>query len=178
MTEEELNKLRYPVGKYAAPPSAKAEEIKDWIDVIEALPAKLRKTVEAMTEAELDTVYRPGGWTRRQVVHHLADSHMNCYIRCKLAVTQDNPTINPYKESVWAEMNDGKNFPVAVSLDLLEAVHLRLVDFLRRLSTEEWQRTYYHPESKKTWKLYEVAALYAWHSRHHAGHVGLVNAEL
>jgi uncharacterized damage-inducible protein DinB len=140
------------------------------IDEIAAAPAALRKAVEGLTEAQLDTPYRPGGWSVRQVAHHVPDSHMNAYVRFKLAVTEDSPTIKPYDEAAWAELADVKTVPVATSLALLDAVHERWVAFLRSLGEADWARTFRHPELGVV-PLEKNLALYAWHGRHHVAHV-------
>lgn len=141
------------------------------IDAIAAAPAALRAAVAGMTDADLDTPYRPGGWTVRQVVHHLPDSHMNAYVRLKLALTEERPTIRPYDEARWAELPDSRDVPVEVSLALLEALHLRWVALLRALPPASFERTLIHPEWPEPMSLDRLVALYAWHGRHHVAHV-------
>ena len=168
---------RYPIGKFHRPEapldSASRQTL---IDDIERMPGILRSAVGGLNEAQLDTPYRPGGWTVRQVVHHVPDSHMNAYIRFKLAVTEDTPTIKPYEEDRWAELPDGRTAPIGPSLDLLEAVHKRWVLFLRNLPAQEFSKSYNHPEMGLV-SLDTALALYAWHGRHHTAHVQLVAAQ-
>lgn len=169
MTDIEI--LRYPVGKFSAPTNISVENINQWISTLENLPQHVRTAVKGLDDAQLDTPYRQGGWTIRQVVHHLPDSHMNAYIRFKLALTEDNPTIRPYIEDRWAELPDGKSAPIANSLDMLESIHKRWVMVLRNMSADDFKRTFYHPENKVTRTLEENLALYDWHSRHHLAHI-------
>ena len=173
-TSPDLEQLRFPAGRFAPPAAATAADRARWIAEIEALPAQMREAVASMSDAQLDTPYRPDGWTVRQVVHHVPDSHANAYVRFKLALTEDAPTIKPYDEARWAELPDVRATPVAVSLALLEALHARWVVLLRDMSESDWSRTYVHPEGNRTWRLDTALAMYAWHSRHHLGHVMLV----
>lgn len=167
--------LRFPIGTFTLPETITPAMIGEWINEIRALPNELRKAVKDLTEDALNTPYRPGGWTVKQVIHHLADSHMNSYIRFKLAVTEENPTIRPYFEDKWAECDEAKNADIEVSLNLLESLHTRWVLFLKSLSADDWDRTFYHPESGRTSALKEVVALYAWHGKHHLHHVLIVS---
>lgn len=166
-----LETLRYPVGKFKFPEQVTAEEISAMLKIIEELPAKLRGAVSGMNGEQLNTPYRDGGWTVRQVVHHLFDSHSNAFTRMKLAMTEDNPTIKPYKEALWAELEDGKNTPVELGLVLLEALHKRWMIFLRSLAENDFQRTFVHPENKRTQTIAQAIALYSWHCRHHLAHI-------
>jgi hypothetical protein len=163
---------RYPIGQFqrlTAPPDAAARAL--LIDEIQRAPGRIRALVEGLTDDQLDTPYRDGGWTIRQVVHHVPDSHMNSYIRMKLAVTEPNPPrINAYAEEVWAELPDGKTLPIEVSLNLLAALHGRWVPFLRALTDADFLRAYIHP-SLGPYPVYDAVALYAWHGRHHAAHI-------
>jgi DinB family protein len=167
-----LEQDRYPIGRFqrcARPLGAAARAV--LIDQIERAPAAIRSLVTALGDDQLDTPYREGGWTIRQVVHHVPDSHMNSYVRMKLAVTETAaPKINAYDEGRWAELVDGKSLPVSVSLELLAALHGRWVPFLRSLSDEHFLKTYIHPELGP-YPLYDALALYAWHGRHHAAHI-------
>jgi hypothetical protein len=171
MNTEESEKLKYPIGKFSAPKEFSKGLYAQWIETIAGLPGKLKSGVNALNDAQLDTPYREGGWTVRQVVHHLADSHMNSYIRFKLAMTEDLPTIKPYFEERWAELDEAKNAPVELSLSLLEALHARWVVFLRTLSEDDLKRKFHHPESKKDFELRSILALYAWHCNHHLAHI-------
>jgi hypothetical protein len=162
--------LRYPIGRYDSSREASAEALEQALRDLEALPGQLRQAVQGFSDSQLNTPYRAGGWTVRQVVHHLADSHMNSYIRFKLALTEDGPTIKPYEEQRWAELADSKQEPVEVSLTLLEALHHRWLVLLRSLSATDWQRSFIHPQSGKT-TLTKAAGLYAWHGRHHLAHI-------
>ncbi len=161
---------RYPIGKFEPPATNDAATTKGWIDELEALPANLRRAVSGLDPSQLATPYREGGWTVRQVVHHLADSHMNAYIRCKLATTEDGPTIKPYEEAEWAELDDGRLADVELSLTLLDALHKRWVIFLRSLENYQLERPLIHPVNG-TLTIRTMCALYAWHSRHHVAHV-------
>ena len=161
--------LRYPIGTFAAVP-ATPEIRRAAIDDIAALPQRLREAVARLSDAQLDTPYRPGGWTVRQLVHHVADSHMNGFIRVKLALTEENPTIKPYDEKTWASLADTQ-LPVGVSLDILDNVHARWDAVNRGLTPEQFQRTFYHPELDKSLTLDAQVQLYAWHSKHHVAHV-------
>jgi hypothetical protein len=134
------------------------------------LPARLREVVTGLSDDQLDTPYRPGGWTVRQLVHHLADSHINSYVRFRLALTEDEPTIKPYNEGLWAELEDARGLPVDVSLKLLEVLHTRLVALLRSLTPCDWERQFRHPESGIV-SLDRNVALYAWHGNHHVAHI-------
>ncbi len=169
MTDIEI--LRYPVGKFSAPTNISMEDINQWISTLENLPQLVRIAVKGLDDAQLDTPYRQSGWTIRQVVHHLPDSHMNAYIRFKLALTEDNPTIRPYIEDRWAELPDGKSAPIANSLDMLESIHKRWVMVLRNMNAADFKRTFYHPENKVTRTLELNLALYEWHCRHHLAHI-------
>ena len=161
---------RYPIGKFhfEGPPSEaqRASLIND----IEQAPAALRAAVKGLTPDQLETPYREDGWTVRQVAHHVPDSHMNAYVRFKLALTEDVPTIKPYAEDRWAQLTDTQSTPVEVSLALLESLHSRWVNLLRYLRSEDWKRTFRHPELGLV-TLEKNLALYAWHGRHHIAHV-------
>ncbi len=163
-------KLRYPVGEFHFPKSVNADELATFIDQIAETPAHMRAAVAGLTDAQLDTPYRPGGWTVRQVVHHVPDSHINSYTRYRLALTEDEPVIKPYEEKLWAELADARSLPVEPSLVLLESLHARWVPLLRSLSESEWKRSFRHPELGLV-SLENNAALYAWHGRHHVAHI-------
>jgi uncharacterized damage-inducible protein DinB len=165
-----MNDPRYPIGKFQAPPTYDPVGRAACIRQIEEAPARLRDAVNGLSERQLDQPYREGGWTVRQVVHHLPDSHMNSYIRFKLAVTEDEPLIKPYDEAQWAKLHDATTAAVEVSLALLEALHRRWVIFLRSLSEAQLSRTFRHPELGII-SLDQNLALYAWHGRHHVAHI-------
>jgi uncharacterized damage-inducible protein DinB len=161
---------RYPIGKFDMPKEITPALRQSAIGEIAATPAKIRAAVKGLTDSQLETPYRDGGWTVRQVVHHVPDSHMNAYIRLRFALTETAPTIKPYEESAWANLEDAKNAPVDVSLNLLDALHERWVRLLRSLKPEDYARTLVHPEhGTRTvdWLLF----LYAWHGRHHTAHI-------
>ena len=162
---------RYPIGKFEAPTSISPQQRKEWIAAIEEAPLRLREAVKGLSEKQLDTPYREGGWTVRQVVHHVPESHMNAYIRYKLALTEDTPTIKPYMEDRWALLPDVQPTPIDVSLQLLEAVHVRWVTLMKLLSDQQWKRKFHHPEMGKDVSLETVLWLYAWHGRHHVAHI-------
>ena len=169
-----LEELKFPTGRFTPSENYDEATILNLIDEIAALPKNLRDATEELSEQQLETPYRPEGWTIRQVVHHLADSHMNAYIRTKLALTEDEPNIKPYDEATWAELPDGKIDPIDLSLDILEAVHRRWVIVLHNMEPSDLDRVYVHPEYGTRVSLKEVIATYAWHGRHHLGHVLLV----
>jgi hypothetical protein len=160
-----MDDLRYPIGRFEG-----KGELPQWIDEIAAAPSNLRAAVKGLTPQQLDTPYRPGGWTVRQVVHHVPDSHLNSYVRFRLALTEDEPTIKPYDEERWAGLVDARTAPVEVSLALLESLHERWVLLLRSLTPADWQRTFRHPELGVV-TLERSAGLYAWHGRHHVAHI-------
>ncbi len=165
-----MEELKFPAGRFTFPESVSTEDLALFIGQIEETPARMRAAVAGLSDAQLDTPYRPGGWTVRQVVHHIADSHMNSYVRYRLALTEDSPTIKPYEEARWAELVDARTLPVEPSLTLLESLHARWVPLLRSLSPADWKRTFRHPDLGLV-SLENNAALYAWHGRHHVGHV-------
>jgi DinB superfamily len=167
----DLDRLRYPVGKFerVKPPLDRATR-SALVKTIEDTPARFRALVAGLSDAQLDTPYRPGGWTIRQVVHHVPESHMNAYIRMKLAATEDSPAIKTYEEQLWAELPDAKTAPAELSLSLLDALHRRWVLFLRNCTDADLARTFKHPEWG-TVTIDESVALYAWHCRHHLAHV-------
>ncbi len=171
MSSEELEKLKYPIGKFSAPKEFSKALYDQWIQTIDELPKKLTTAVNNLTDKQLDTPYREGGWTVRQVVHHLADSHLNSYIRFKLAMTEDLPTIKPYSEDRWAELEEAKHAPVEISLLLIVALHKRWVLFLKTLTEDDLKRKFHHPESKRDMELRTTLALYAWHCNHHLAHI-------
>ncbi|MGB2626767.1 MAG: bacillithiol transferase BstA [Candidatus Acidiferrum sp.] len=161
---------RYPIGKYSPPKDITPELRADAIAIIAASPSEVRAAVKDLTDAQLETPYRDQGWTVRQVVHHLADSHMNAYIRWRLALTETEPTIKPYDEGAWAKLEDAAHAPVEISLQLLESLHERWVRLLRSLKAETFAKTFRHPEHgvrTLDWLLF----LYAWHGRHHTAHI-------
>jgi uncharacterized damage-inducible protein DinB len=161
---------RFPIGKFSYAGPMSAEQKSECLDEIEQTPSRMRAAVAGLSDTQLDTPYREGGWTVRQVVHHVPDSHMNSYMRFKLALTEENPTIRPYAEDLWAELPEAKNAPVEVSLRLMENLHGRWILFLRGLKPEDWQRTFRHPKLGSM-SLEKNLALYAWHGRHHVAHI-------
>lgn len=162
---------RYPIGKFKMPETVSADDRKSMIAIIRDMPAALKMAVSGLSDSQLKVPYREGGWSSAQVVNHVADSHMNAFIRFKLALTEDNPTIKPYKEALWAEMPDGLNTDLTASFRIIEGVHQRFVMLMEHMSETDWQRTFFHPESNRTMVLDKVLALYAWHSEHHLGHI-------
>ncbi len=161
---------RYPIGKYE-PKSFSESQKKSWLLNIQYLPSDIENAIHNLDNAQLQTPYRDGGWTVHQLVHHIADSHMNAYIRFKLGLTEDNPTIKPYEEAEWAKLNDVKALPINISITLLFALHERWYAAIKDLSDEQWMRTVYHPEQKKEITLWHLLGLYAWHSKHHTQHI-------
>ena len=165
---------RYPIGKFVAPDPITKDERLGAIAALADLPTELRNAVKGLKFAQLNTPYREGGWTVRQLVHHIADSHMNAFIRVRLALTEDWPTIKPYNEAAWATLHDS-TAPVEWSMELLESLHARWVMLLQSLTDEQWQRGFRHPESGPT--TIELATLtYGWHSRHHVAHINHLRA--
>jgi uncharacterized damage-inducible protein DinB len=161
---------RYPIGKLVLPTSAQPAEREERIGQIEATPAALRAAVAGLSEEQLETPYRPGGWSVRQLVHHLPDSHMNAYVRFRLALTEEQPTIKTYREERWADLPDASSAPIDLSLDLLEKLHARWVLLLRALEPDDFERTLTHPDNGAM-TLDALLAMYAWHGRHHVAHV-------
>jgi hypothetical protein len=167
----DIDRLRYPVGPMDRPkPPLDARTRAAHLHTIEELPARFRALVSGLSEEQLDTPYRPGGWTIRQVVHHVPDSHVNAYIRMKLALTEDTPAIKAYEEARWAELPEARSGPVAMSLDLLDALHRRWIACLRGLGERDYGKAYIHPELGRV-VIDEAIAIYAWHCRHHAAHI-------
>src|SRR5690348_530977 len=161
---------RYPIGKYVPDEAADAATLARWIDEVAGAPAGMRAAVEGLGEAELDTPYREGGWTLRQVVHHVPDSHLNAYIRFKLALTEDSPTIKPYDEARWAELPDTRETSLKTSLTMLDALHERWVCLLRHMKPDDFRRKLMHPENGEM-TLDAVLGMYAWHGKHHVAHI-------
>jgi len=168
-----MEHLKYPVGRYSAPGKITPAIIGQWIDSIAAQPARFRELLQGLTEEEMNLTYRPEGWTIRQVIHHVVDSHLNSYIRFKWTLTEEHPTIKAYYEDRWAQLEDTFQTPVEVSLKLLEALHQRWTILLKSMDTDQLKRTFVHPESGKTIRLDELISLYAWHGDHHIAHIEL-----
>ena len=171
--DNEMERLKYPVGRFVWPAEVSADELKEAISIIGALPAKLRNVIDGLDERQLNTTYRDGGWTVRQVVHHIADSHMNAMIRFKLALSEDMPTVKPYDETAWGNHIDATTISPEHSLRIIEGVHARWVVLMQNMSEADWNRKYNHPQYG-TFELKKVARQYSWHSEHHLGHVMIV----
>jgi hypothetical protein len=170
MTQNTAADPRYPIGKYEPQPFSE-KQLQDWLNDIRFLPSALENSILNMDEAQLNTPYREGGWKIKQLVHHVADSHMNAYIRFKLGLTEDVPTIKPYKENLWAELKDTENLPVNVSLTLLHSLHQRWYEILKNMTREDWDRKVLHPEHNRELSLWYLLGMYAWHGKHHVAHV-------
>ena len=165
-----MNDLRFPIGKFHFEGAPSEQQKQQFLAEIAQAPLNLRSAVQGLSDAQLDTAYRPEGWTIRQVVHHVPDSHMNSYVRFKLALTEEEPTIKTYAEDRWAELADTSTTPIDVSLTLLESLHDRWVRLLRSLTPEQWKRSFRHPDLGPM-NLEKTLALYAWHGRHHVAHI-------
>lgn len=166
-----LEKLRYPIGRLKLQTNVSTTQIQTWIEEINSLPVQLSEATQDLSDEQLDTPYRPEGWTLRQVIHHVADSHINSYIRFKWTLTEDKPTIKAYEEAAWAELPEAKNAPIALSLNLLTALHQRWVMMLKNLSSKDLKRTFVHPESGEIIALDALIGMYAWHGKHHLHHI-------
>ncbi|KOY84324.1 hypothetical protein AD998_21485 [bacterium 336/3] len=167
----DIEKLKFPIGKFDKPTTITRDILNNWIAEISTFPERLSKEVINLTEEQLNTPYRPEGWTIRQVVHHCADSHMNSLIRLKLTLTEEQPTIKPYFEERWAELLDSKNMPIQSSLKIMEGIHERWTVLLNNLMDEQLVRTFIHPEHEKTFRVDENIGMYAWHCNHHLSHI-------
>ncbi len=166
-----MEDIRYPIGKFTPPSPITEDQISEWIEEIEALPALLRATVENLTDEQLDTPYRPDGWTVRQVIHHVSESHLNSIIRFKWTLTEDEPTIKAYNQQGWATTPDVQRTPIETTLRFVDALHAKWVILLKSLDNEDWRKAFVHPESGKKIELAWMAGLYAWHGKHHVAHV-------
>ena len=167
MSNNKLELLKYPIGKFVFPESATTEQVNIWISLLEEFPERLKLLVNNLSNNQLDTPYRPDGWTVRQTIHHISDSHQQSFTRIKWALTEDKPIIKAYYEERWAELTDSKTAPIEMSLEHLRATHLKMVYLLRRLSEADLNRTFIHPETKNEISLKRHIGLYAWHGNHH-----------
>jgi len=167
MQAPDSEQLRYPIGRFAKPDAFDPGNRRAWLQALAALPGWLDVLMQNLDAAQLETPYREGGWTMNQVIHHLADSHMNAFIRLKLALTEDAPNVKPYEEARWAETSEIQSVPANVSITLLHALHRRWTDLLERIPEDAWERCYFHPESQRLVPVWEMTAMYAWHGRHH-----------
>jgi len=167
----DLERLKYPIGTFSFSKQKNESRINEWISDIEYLPKRIENLVKDLSTEELNFAYRPKGWKIKQVIHHLADSHMNAFIRFKLSLTEDSPTIKPYDEVKWAELEDGTSDDINDSLQLLNGIHSKWVKLLKTFKDDDFQRVYVHPEHNKPFELIEALAMYAWHSNHHLAHV-------
>lgn len=171
MDDAQLEQLKYPIGKYEIPNPITDTQVEKWIAVLEELPNKFAELTTPLNEEQLDTSYRPGGWTVRQVVHHVSDSHHHSYVRFKWGLTEDNPVIKPYFEQKWANLFDTRTAPIQMSLDHFKAVHFKLVYLLRGLSEDQLNRKFTHPDGNEETTLKENIGRYAWHGSHHLAHL-------
>jgi hypothetical protein len=171
MTDKELQQLKYPIGQFSCPSNITKEHLTGWISILEHFPNRLEGLVKDLTDQQLDTPYRPEGWTIRQVIHHLSDSHHHSYTRFKWALTEDKPVIKAYFEERWAELIDSKSAPIEMSLAHLRAIHFKLVYLLKTLSEEALQACFTHPETNSEVPLNFNVGNYAWHSNHHYAHI-------
>jgi len=165
-----MEDLSYPLGKYIEQPFSQ-QQLKEWLLDIEVLPKALEYAITNLDAAQLEELYRPGGWNSREVVHHVADSHINAFMRFKLALTEDNPTIKPYNQQAFTELSDVKNIPINVSLTLLHALHARMLEVLKNIKDDQWNRTVVHPEYGKQMSVWYLLGQYAWHGKHHTAHI-------
>jgi hypothetical protein len=177
MMNPAIEQLRYPIGKFSFPESTTAQQRTEWIRDIFETPGKVRAAAAGLSPKQLDTPYRPGGWTVRQVIHHVPESHMNSYVRFKLALTEDTPIIKPYDEGLWAKLPDVQETPVEVSLALLESLHQRWVRVLELMTDADYARQFRHPELGLV-RLDQNLALYAWHGKHHVAHLTTLRARM
>jgi len=168
---EELEKLKYPIGHFKCPENITNDDILNWIEVLETLPKRLSDLVENFSDSQLNTPYREGGWTVRQVVHHMADSHHHSYTRFKWALTENRPLIKVYQEKEWSNLIDAKSAPIDLSLSYLTALHAKLVYLLKRLTPEDLENSYIHPDGNVNVSVAENIGKYAWHSNHHFAHI-------
>jgi len=173
--EQNLDQLKYPIGKFEQPAIIDQKQIENWISIIETFPEQLSAEVINLDLKDLEKQYRPGGWTIRQVVNHCADSHMNSVIRFKLALTEDTPTIKPYEEARWAELSDSRDFPIESALKMLEGLHERWAHLLKSLSHQDLEKQFIHPDNDALISLKTNIGIYAWHCEHHLAHV--INAK-
>lgn len=171
MNNSSLEQLKYPIGHFNCPKEISDSEISKWITVLEHFPQKLQSLVANLSEQQLNTVYRPGGWTVKQLIHHIADSHHHSYTRFKWALAEDNPIIKAYEEKDWASLVDSRTAPIALSLNYITALHAKMVFMLKGLSPEDLQRCYVHPVGKVVVSISENMGKYAWHSNHHYAHI-------
>jgi len=167
----DIEKLKFPTGKFQKPDSISDNDLKTWIATIENFPTKIKALTSTLSLEELNWVYRPEGWSIKQVAHHCADSHINSFVRFKLALTEDIPTIKPYEEALWAELVDGNSDDISPSLQIIEGVHARWVFLLKSLGSTELKKQFFHPGNNKTSCLDEIIGLYAWHCNHHLAHI-------
>lgn len=168
---EELDKLKYPIGRFECPENITNEDLSKWIEVLETLPKRLAALVDNFSETQLDTPYREGGWTVRQVVHHMADSHHHSYTRFKWALTENRPLIKVYQEKEWSNLIDARTAPISLSLSYLTVLHAKLVYLLKRLTPEDMDNSYIHPDGNVNVSVAENIGKYAWHSNHHFAHI-------
>lgn len=168
-----MEKLQYPIGKFTPGKSHSHENIQQYIHEISELPLALKTLCHNLTEEEENKTYRDGSWTVKQIVHHLGESHINCYIRIKLALTENNPTIKPYLEDLWVKTKENNLLSPQISMQLIESIHLKIVALAKTLSEQELQRTYVHPQYERTSPISDVLALYSWHGKHHLAHIKL-----
>lgn len=178
MTTDQLEKLKYPIGKFKSPESITQKHLDDWIGVLETLPSKVAALVSDLNEAQLKSSYRPGGWNIRELVHHLADSHHNSYTRFKWTLTEHNPVIKAYDENLWAQLIDTQTAPIELSVSYLYALHAKLVYLLKRLTAEQLERIFIHPDDNSRTSLKENMGKYAWHSEHHLKHIEIALAKV
>ncbi len=169
--EEVIQGLKYPIGSFVSEKDFDSKEIKRFIDIISSLPSEIKMLTTNLTSQEMEYCYRPNGWNIAQVVHHLSDSHMNAILRFKLALTEDNPTIKPYREDRWANLKDAKSLDLSLSLKILESLHEKWRILLMSLEQEDFSKTYFHPDTNKKISLAQTAGMYAWHSQHHLAHI-------
>ncbi|MES2651136.1 MAG: putative metal-dependent hydrolase [Bacteroidota bacterium] len=166
-----MQNLKYPIGEYIYPENVNETQINSWIDSLVNFPQQLIEVTSALSEAQLEVAYRPGGWTVRQVIHHVADSHINAYTRVKLTLTEENPIVRPYNEEIWAELPEAKNGDIEMSIAIIKAIHHRLVITLGALNFEDFDRKYIHPAANKQFTLGYLVGNYAWHGQHHLAHI-------